>query len=229
MSTNYETLNAKLGSRESRKLANNTYAKRRGDHIAIMLHATDILKYWPDGRIEVQTGGWKSSTTKARINDYAPMSLFQRKGQWFWRNGMPFTDGDTFNAAGELQAQATPEATKAESDLRKRILRYSKLFASALPLPAPGAGDCFYCAMREVETGKPLGECNHDTSHLESHMEESYLVPSLAYRAMEQAGAGQAYMAGVFQADASFLRDLAKRNLPRWIAKYMYRQFGLVA
>jgi hypothetical protein len=59
--------------RESRKLANNTYAKRRySGQIAIQLHATDILTFHSDGQIDVNTGGWNTVTTHSRMNAYLP-------------------------------------------------------------------------------------------------------------------------------------------------------------
>ena len=74
MSTYFE-LDTKLQGRckESRKLQNNTYAKRRySGHIAIQLHATDILTFHSDGQIDVNTGGWDTVTTRSRMNDYIP-------------------------------------------------------------------------------------------------------------------------------------------------------------
>jgi hypothetical protein len=75
MSTNYQELDAKLQGRcaLSRKLANNTYAKRRyANDIAIRLHNTDILTFESDGDITVNTGGWHTVTTRSRINDFIP-------------------------------------------------------------------------------------------------------------------------------------------------------------
>ena len=74
MSTYFE-LDKQLQGRckESRKLQNNTYAKRRcSGQIAIRLHATDILTFHSDGQIEVSTGGWDTVTTRSRMNDYLP-------------------------------------------------------------------------------------------------------------------------------------------------------------
>src|SRR5882762_3850822 len=74
MST-YFGLDTKLRGRcrESRKLANNTYARRRcSGKIAIQLHATDILTFHSDGQIDVNTGGWDTVTTRSRMNDYIP-------------------------------------------------------------------------------------------------------------------------------------------------------------
>ncbi len=74
MST-YFGLDTKLQGRcrESRKLTNNTYAKRRySGQIAIQLHATDILTFHSDGQIDVNTGGWNTVTTHSRMNAFLP-------------------------------------------------------------------------------------------------------------------------------------------------------------
>lgn len=216
----------------ARKLDNNTYAERRENAIAIRLHQTDVVTFFADRAIVANSGGWKTHTTKARMNDYLPIRIYQERGQWYWGNNgnkTPFTDGDKIGADGKLQAQKTDCNT--ELALRKRILKYAKLYA-ALPLERPGNGDCLFCnaGMRTAE-GKTLGDATGDKTHLESHIEEGYVVPSLAYNAMKEAGAGQALYWGVFPEDgkASFITESAKKQLPRWVAKYMYHRFGLPA
>lgn len=84
---NFQEAASKLSGRcyESRKLANNTYLKRRGkevrrigrklvhvEEIAVQLHATDILSFYSNGSIGVNTGGWDTVTTRSRMNDYLP-------------------------------------------------------------------------------------------------------------------------------------------------------------
>lgn len=64
----------KLGKRDSRKIANNTYLRRRGpDRIAVMLHSTDVYTIRQDGWVVLSTGGWDSLTTRQRINAALPM------------------------------------------------------------------------------------------------------------------------------------------------------------
>lgn len=112
--TTYTQLMTKLGNREKRKLGNNTYLEKRGEtKLAIRLHATDVLLFEPD-KVTVQTGGWRTLTTKDRINSYAPCTIYQAKGQWYWRTGEQFTEGDYFDSTGKLHTQATPEAEKQE-------------------------------------------------------------------------------------------------------------------
>jgi len=58
----------KLGNRTSRKVANNTYLVDLGGYIGLRLHGTIIVSYHPD-QTKVFTGGWRTVTTKARINE----------------------------------------------------------------------------------------------------------------------------------------------------------------
>ena len=70
---NYKNANDKLQGRckDSRKIANNTYLKRRGQDIAVMLHETDIVIFHPNNTFTLNSGGYRTRTTKARMNSSA--------------------------------------------------------------------------------------------------------------------------------------------------------------
>lgn len=71
-----EILNLPYTRDERRKLENNTYLERRGpDAIAVLLHNTDIVTYYSDGRTGLYTGGWFTMTTKDRMNYYLPRHI----------------------------------------------------------------------------------------------------------------------------------------------------------
>lgn len=94
---NYEGANSFLGSRQSRKVRNNTYVQRRGKYIAVMLHSTDVVEYHPDGSIYICTGGWSTNTTRDRINGYSPVGVSRM--QWVdYVNGEPW-DGQKLKVA----------------------------------------------------------------------------------------------------------------------------------
>ena len=81
---NFKQAEAKLNGKMQRKIANNTYLVEIDAHaIAVRLHATNVVTYHRDGRIILNTGGWRTSTTKTRLNDYSPARISQRKGEWF--------------------------------------------------------------------------------------------------------------------------------------------------
>ena len=50
-------------------------------------HSTDVVK-WNDKHIRLYTGGWKTVTTKTRMNQVSNQfglgySVYQRKGKWY--------------------------------------------------------------------------------------------------------------------------------------------------
>ncbi len=56
---------------ESRKVGANTWLKRRsGNTIAVLLHNTDILTYYPDNRVIVNASHWYTVTTSQRLNAF---------------------------------------------------------------------------------------------------------------------------------------------------------------
>lgn len=237
--TTLKELDASLTGRcqKQRKLENNTYAIRVEDGIAIRLHATDILTFRPDESVTVTSGGWKTVTTKARLNEFLPngWGISQERGVWYWSqyaNGkrserVSYTDGDRIEG-GKLIAQATPESEAAEKKLRERIRKFAKLCADKAPLPRPSGGDCWICLLKD-ESGKPVFG---DTDHLLSHMDEGYTVPSLVYQAMQEAGCGPLLITLAF-VDENGKSHGSKMDVGSYISRavrsFMYRRFGLAA
>jgi hypothetical protein len=86
------------------KIANHTHLERasNGEAITIRLHSTQIVTYWRNGAIVVNSGGYRSTTTKARMNTVLPQrfGIFQKNHEWLVRIGrhedkvtVPFFDG----------------------------------------------------------------------------------------------------------------------------------------
>lgn len=225
---NYNHFNQILVGRNknSKKLANNTYAIRNEDNsISIKLHQTSIITYYPGGRIVLNSGGYKTSTTKARLNEFSPFSVSQKDGIWSickqgeWNKSVLFKDGMSFNH-GKFVGFNKSDAD--ERKLRKQIKDYSKLVSKSLPLPMPSGGDCWLCSI--------LKNDNKDNSHLISHLKEGYVVPSLVKTALESAGCspqgnGSIWFARTFQKDFN-IGDAGQ--IGRFVKKYLYGQFGLV-
>ncbi len=75
-------------SNERKKIANNTYAVRLDDGaIAIRLHQTNIVTFYPSGDFKLDNGGYETNVTLARINEYIPQGykVMRVKGRWFLR------------------------------------------------------------------------------------------------------------------------------------------------
>jgi hypothetical protein len=92
----------KLNGRDSRKVGNNTYLERiNSQTVAVRLHSTHVVTFYADGSYTLNSGGWRTVTTKSRINDYAPVRVTQRSGEWFVCCGgieVEFRDGMTLTA-----------------------------------------------------------------------------------------------------------------------------------
>ncbi len=94
--THYEATKMVHGknNRTTRKIGNNTYAEILPDgSVGIMLHSTYVVKIHPDNSATLNTGGWYSATTKDRINQYSPVRVYQRKGEWYLESGLEYEDG----------------------------------------------------------------------------------------------------------------------------------------
>ena len=70
------------GNGKRKKLGNNTYLHERGNDYAIRLHYTDIITIHQDGTFSLNTGGWETVTTKARLNGYGPSAVYSVDGTW---------------------------------------------------------------------------------------------------------------------------------------------------
>lgn len=83
----FATLSAFLGDKDQKKIAPNTFVEGHGSVRMIRLYETVIMTFEANGLIILNSGGFRTVTTKARINQFLPASvgLGQRKGAWFVR------------------------------------------------------------------------------------------------------------------------------------------------
>lgn len=107
-----------LQDRDSVKLGNNTWLEKAThfileglgevaeteDYIAVRLHNTQIVKFYADNPTTLHTGGWRTVTTKDRINEFIKGSVYQRDYTWYyakplsngysdWDNAVEFEEG----------------------------------------------------------------------------------------------------------------------------------------
>jgi len=80
-------------NKNTRKVGNNTYAEIEYDKsVSIRLHGTTVVRFYPNGLVKLNSGGYHTHTTKKRINQYSPVSVYQKNFEWFLRDGTPFED-----------------------------------------------------------------------------------------------------------------------------------------
>ncbi len=78
-----------------------TTARRGPDGLSVVYHQTEVVHQLPDGGIVLDSGGWRTLTTKTRMNQAAnqyglDFQVSQKDFSWFvdWKGAtIPFTDG----------------------------------------------------------------------------------------------------------------------------------------
>lgn len=172
--------------REQRKLANNTYLIRKDEDVAVRLHNTDVVTIHANGTYTLNSGTWRTLTTKDRINTYAPVRIHQEKGVWYMGDGSLFYDGMVVDADGVPLEPRQPDGYERKlKTIKKQAKEYATGYVAALKAGAvdyPSGGDCWFCLGRTVAGG------NGSTEHIRHHIEEKYYVPSLLVNAGRDAG-----------------------------------------
>ena len=139
----------------------------------IRYHHTNIVTKNPDNTYILNSGGWKTKTTKSKINEHAPINMWQEKGVWYF-NGICFYDGIKINSEGKLLSKKIDVDLKKLAKKKAKIKKFSQLVFKDMPLPS--GGDCWICKFN------PSKQC------LESHIKENYLHGTLIYNALKKAG-----------------------------------------
>lgn len=164
-------------------IANNTRIIDNNDFISIKLHDTDVIRFYSGGGIVLNSGGWRTKTTKERINTYTNARISQKNNLWYMSDGTLFYDGVIVDDTGKVISKKI-EPKKKENETKKiklAIKKYVDGFVNELSkgMDAPSGGDCWFCSRVLSDTS---------TSHITDHMEENYFVPSLVLNAVTEQG-----------------------------------------
>ncbi len=218
----------RLENTRRRKLANNTHLIIRSDDgYGIRLHDTEVIIHYPHNII-LNTGGWQTVTTKARMNEFSCAQVFSDKGVWMvtWHGEIyPYADGINLDNDGSVCGEGVnPNATK---KLRKRVLKFAKDYADAFmagDVPAPSGGDCWLCMM-------PKPSC------IQSHMDENYFVPRILANCKADENFGtlslhaKDHIARTWSPDhetpTGSMTGIAHDQIRKTIRKYCLHQLGL--
>ena len=109
--TDFNDLVEYLGGKSSKKIGHNTFVEQIDEFtIGIKYHRTYIVKMDPTGVLTVSTGGWETSTTKERLNQFLGcrnVRIFQKKGEWYivgTNETLPYQDGMLVLSDGHVSA-----------------------------------------------------------------------------------------------------------------------------
>jgi len=198
----------------------------------IRYHNTDIIKFLPDKSIWLNTSGFKTSTTKERLNNFQPYQIYQNKSIWYIKirgREYIFQDGITISKFGKITGVGSKKALQ---KLNKQITKYVNGYVEELSnrrLDKPDGGDCWLCLLKETKTAKSLGDLSNNTDHLLSHFKEKYYVPSLLVNAIDenpvapmvnhQIGYYLKYHDQSWKTNADFINNQIKMALKRYLRK----------
>ena len=241
--TKAEIMSGVTGAVMAKVIASNTvrYTVEGTFDKVIRLHHTNIITFKSDiheyGNIVLNSGKWRTPTTKARMNEYLPpeWGIVQENSIWYvvhgkgWRKpgegDYPFADGITLHPDGSVTG-AGPDP-KEILKLKKRIKGYVEGFMVELlagRIPKPSGGDCWLCGM-----------IKGDDSHILSHIEEKYYVPILLVNAIEEfpiSSVAKQEVGGLLGYDvpmSDWGKEMVARDVKKSLTRYMYRHLGLAA
>jgi uncharacterized protein YegP (UPF0339 family) len=228
---------------KSKFVAQNTieYIRENGERV-IRLHLTDIITFKTNGDIVLNSGGYRTVTTKDRINKFLPPGwhIWQEKRIWYlnrlkdrktmtWTNNkdIVFNDGRTLHKRGRVSGKgpSPKELLKLQGKIAKYVHGYmGELFAGNVP--APSGGDCWSCLFFDKMP-------NPDSSHILCHFDEPYYVPTLLMRAVEDLPVSRAashvlgYLWNHHDQEAKYWTNLAKSQLGKSLKRYLNGRLGL--
>lgn len=162
---------------------------------AIRLHDTDIVTFDKKGNITLNSGGWRTSTTKERITRFSSVRISQVNGLWFIGcqnkkgeiTSTEFYDGMKLTEELELIGKEKKSDISKIEKMKKEISKFVSLITKE-NLPIPSSGDCWLCCMRTKE-GVTMGELGSgNPEHLHQHIKEKYMHGSLLVNAMRERG-----------------------------------------
>lgn len=161
------------------------YGIRNGDLIDQYLRYqdTDVIKWCANGNTVLDSGGYRTVTTKARFNEHG-IRVWQDRGVWFVSTPagpVDYFDGITIGNDGNVINPAPTNEKDRVKKITKRINKYCAL-VTADNIPEPSLGDCMICSMFERD-GK-----QSDCDHLVSHLDEGYMHGSILVNAMRATG-----------------------------------------
>jgi hypothetical protein len=236
-----------LGNRDLKLLhgRGRTRASRLTDGaIGIFYHDTAVVTFHPDNSVTLTSGGWRTPTTKDRINTYMPSGYHvqQTKGVWYLQSPVGeyvFEDNITIHPDGKVTGTGRAPSPKLAKQINVYAHKYIQLLMAG-KIPAPSCGDCWNCYFRDTKTGKTMGELSGSPDHITGHMKELYYVPSLLIRAIELfpvSKVAQWTLAEVWNKpvpdDMSTIRKIgsidtiAAQQLESSLRRYIRRQFRL--
>lgn len=174
---------------------------------AIRYHDTDVVTWNLNGTITLNSGGFRTSTTKNRINEYTHARISQIDGIWYLGDGSFFYDGTVIYPDGKLFSERREPPISENEKIKKQIKKFVSQIDKLEKLPIPSPGDCWLCL---CESQHPESPCDS----LRMHLKENYLHGHLILCALKSSGYQDHQLPYVWQS-----KDIVKRALAKHLRK----------
>lgn len=196
--------------------------------VAIRYQDTDVVTWTKAGNIVLDSGGYRTQTTKARMNEnlqkiqvHQDHSVWYvtKTGEWERDKWLVFFDGIMFRARDGkcISKPIDPDLHRKQvAAMKKRINNFVRKLDRMYEIPAPAMSDCWHCSMKVAsgpDKGKTMGDVAN-SNHLLTHVLEGYMHGSLIKNALDEAG----YRDPAFLVKWRHL-DIIKRALRRYLYK----------
>lgn len=222
----HQDLQDHLGDRD-RKLIKKTRAQteaiRLNDgSIAIRLYDTYIMTAHPDGTYTIDTGGWRTMLTKARLNEYLPdMHIDSKNGLWTLRfagRTVYFFEGMHVDPDRGLVLNDDGGEAEELAALKREINAYAKEIARRWDDRECHFGDSkwFRIAITaRLEPDEKVAE--HIMLELEHPRYPAELVAGAILVSQDLRGRWSLY--DIMRARRLFRGDLARKDVRRWMKR----------
>ncbi len=109
-------------------LAKHTRLQKRGHAFAIRYHTTDVVMIRPDGTYRLNSGGWRTPTTKNRMNTALPTrNISQVNGIWYVGDAL-YVDGILISPDGNaINGKPCGDIQKTKRLVDRQTVRFIKL------------------------------------------------------------------------------------------------------
>lgn len=232
---------------KGRVVARNTWRYQTADGVEhIRLHGTDVVDFLPKGKVRLNSGGWKTVTTKDRINSFSPFKVYSDRGVWMVyadrESGLqpiPFFDGIVLPDAFKMPPGKRERLITSQEKLKAQIKAVvAKAIVPGKPLPMPEMGDCFLCMAEASQIAERVTREGYDysraarpdmnASHIAEHIREGYIHGTLVLNAYRDSG--RTDFAYSYASQSLQRGDRNAVTEPRRIvAAYLKRRMGLTA
>lgn len=143
------------------KLADNTRLQKRGHAFAVRLHEIDVVMIRPDGTYRLNAGGYRTITTKNRMNMALPGSccVSQANGIWFvGPSNTPYHDGILVGSDGKaVEAKHLRDLPKIKRNVDRRVANFAETLS-------------VMCIGRDLGTWKSHGKRTVPRSNSKTHL-----------------------------------------------------------